>query len=201
MNSLDDSAAIFHYHWDMIALHGADSCLALGWRDRESQLIRFKVLSQIADLNNHSVLDAGCGYGDLYAFLKQQYTQLSNYCGVEQISELLNEAMKRYGQYPDTTFISGNFITSQLPLADYVFANGSLNYASADPEFIFRAIKKLYQSCRLGLGFNLLSDIKADGLLVSYHPQTIYNYCLSISNKVVLKNDYTDDDFTIFMYH
>lgn len=201
MNSLDDSNAIFHYHWDMIALHGADSCYALGWRDKESQLARFNILSQIADLNTHSVLDAGCGYGDLYAFLKQRYAQLAGYYGVEQIPELLNEAAKRYGNYPDTSFISGNFITARVPLTDYVFANGSLNYASTNPEFIFKAISKLYQSCRLGLGFNLLSNIQANDLLVAYHPQAIYDYCLSVTHQVVLKEGYANDDFTLFMYH
>lgn len=201
MSSLTDSAAIFHYHWNMIALHGGDSSYALGWRDRESQLLRFKVLAGIADLDHHSVFDAGCGYGDLYPFLHQTYPRLSSYCGMEQISELLEEAIRRYSDHPDASFISGNFITGQLPLTDYALACGSLNYASNDPEFIFRAIAKLYGSCRLGFGFNLLSDIAPNDLLVAYEPQLIRDYCLSLTKNVQLKNNYTDDDFTIFMYH
>lgn len=55
----------------MIRCYGAKSSLALGWRDHNSQLIRFEVLADIADLNGRSVLDVGCGYADLLPFLSE----------------------------------------------------------------------------------------------------------------------------------
>jgi len=199
MNTSADSEAIFQYHRYMIELHGNQGTAALGWRDLLSQTIRFKALSTIANLNGHSILDAGCGHGDLCSYLLQLYTGFT-YCGVEQIPELLSQASKRYQNQPDVSFIHGDFMNDVLPQADYVIASGSLNYYNADPEFIFKAIFKLYTHCTLGLGFNLLSHVIPNGLIVAYDVNKIMNYCRSLCNNVQLKNDYSDEDFTIFMY-
>jgi SAM-dependent methyltransferase len=199
-DSLKDSSAIFQYHRAMIARHGYQSSLALGWRDMESQLIRFKALSGGIDFNNCTVLDAGCGYADLLPYLLQLYPNLKYYCGIEQIPELLDEAIERYGHRPDTSFISGNFITRQLPVMDYVLACGSLNYTSADPCFIYKAIAKLFTHSNKGIAFNLLRKVQADGLLKAYDPEQILAYCHTLSNNVVFKDDYADEDFTVYLY-
>ena len=199
MNSLADSDSIFRYHRNMILFHGSQSSTALGWRDRESQVIRFKALAEIAGLTNCSVLDAGCGYGDLFTFLDQLYTNLT-YTGIEQIPELFDEAVSRFTNQQQVNFIQGNFNTFNIPVTDYVFASGSLNYKSTTNNYIFKAILKLYESCRLGVAFNLLSHIEPNGLLIAYDPGTIVKYCESLCNRVVIKNDYTDGDFTVFMY-
>ncbi|MES2276292.1 MAG: class I SAM-dependent methyltransferase [Bacteroidota bacterium] len=201
MSSLTDSSAIFHYHRAMIKQHGGQSTYALGWRDEESQLSRFSILAAIDDINGCSVLDAGCGYADLLPYLQTIYPNIGHYCGIEQIPELLDEAIKRYGNLPDVSFISGNFITRNLPVMDYILASGSLNYASSDPQFIFKAIDKLYHNCNKGVAFNLLRTVPVNGLLVAYNPQMIMDYCHLLSDKVILKDGYADEDFTVFMYH
>lgn len=200
MSSLTDSSAIFRYHRDMISMHGNRSSFTLGWRDRQSQLIRFKALASIADLNGRTVLDAGCGYADLFAYLLELYPDLDHYCGIEQIPELLDEAIFRYQHTANSSFISGNFVSRELEISDYVLASGSLNYRSVDPDFIFKTIKKLYNNCRLGLGFNLLRKIESWGLIVSYDPEEILSYCRSLCQNVVFIDDYDEDDFTVFMY-
>jgi len=196
MNSLADSGAIFNYHRGMIAEHGHEHCRALGWVDDYSQTVRFEAMARIADLHGNSVLDAGCGYGDLCAYLKNY----NHYTGVEQIPELLDEAERRYGADNRVSFLPANFMHSKLPLSDYVIACGSLNYRSADPDFIFKAIDRLYQHCKLGLGFNLLRDIPGTGLIVAYDPKAIVAYCHTLTANVVLVDDYDPDDFTVFMY-
>lgn len=200
MYSLTDTASIFRYHKDMIVTYGNNNTHALGWRNPESQSVRFEQLIKIADLNNHSVLDAGCGHGDLCEYLRQVYPQ-SRYFGVEQIPELLDVAIKRYADWPETVFYQGDFLLSDLPVADYVIVCGSLNYRSSDDQFIFKAISKLFAGCRYGLGFNLLSQIAENGLLVTYNMDEIAAYCRTLSKHVVVKNDYSDEDFTILMYH
>lgn len=198
MSSLDDSAAIFSYHRDMLSEHGADSSLALGWLDRQSQLVRFEALTAIANLSGHSILDAGCGYGDLLIFLNQKFIGVS-YTGIEQIPELFEEAVRRNSGYADSNFIPGNFVIMALPGADYVFASGSLNYQSADAGFIYKIIERLYKACRLGLAFNLLCKIPDNGLLIAYSPADIFEYCKSLCEDVELVAGYAEEDFTIFM--
>ena len=199
MNTSADSEAIFQYHRYMIELHGNRGTAALGWRDPLSQTVRFEALSTIANLNGSSILDAGCGHGDLCSYLLQLYSDVT-YCGVEQIPELLSQASHRYRNQPDARFIHADFMNDTLPQADYVMASGSLNYFNTDPEFIFKAIFKLYTHSTLGLGFNLLSHVVPNGLIVAYDADKIMHYCRSLCKNVHLKNDYSDEDFTIFMY-
>jgi SAM-dependent methyltransferase len=199
MDSLADSAAIFSYHHDMLNEHGRGSSLALGWLDKQSQFVRYEALAEIADLSGHSILDAGCGYGDLLPFLNQRFTNIT-YTGIEQIPELLDEAIKRNINNTNGHFIQGNFVVMPLPPADYVFASGSLNYRSADPGFIYKIIEKLYAACRFGLAFNLLCKIPCNGVLVAYEPAHILDYCRSVCDNVALVTGYADEDFTIYMH-
>jgi SAM-dependent methyltransferase len=183
----------------MLTLYGRNSSLALGWLTYADQSDRFKALANIGDMNGKTVLDAGCGYGDLLPYLRSLYDDVS-YTGIEQIPELLAEARNRYGNYPNARFIAGNFMVMEIPEVDYVLASGCLNYRSADPDFIFKSIATLYEAAVVGFGFNLLSNIIPDGLLVAYDQRQIVNYCRDLCNNVKLVTGYADDDFTIYMY-
>jgi len=184
----------------MTADHGSDSSFALGWRNKHDQQVRFKILAGIADLNGKTVMDAGCGHADLYPFLKDRYPQLAHYCGIEQITELADKAILQYGHLPDITFITRNFLHAHLPICDYVLVSGSLNYGSSVNGFIYDAIEKLYSHCTAALGFNLLRYIPADGTLVAYDPDDIVSFCKTLSQNIILKMDYDEADFTIFIY-
>ena len=194
-----DNAAVFRYHRQRIREYGAGSPGALGWHP-EGQQVRFKMLAQIGDLANHSVLDVGCGYADLYPFLKQRFAGVQ-YRGIEQMPELLDVALARYCHCSDISLSSGDFLRSPLPLSDYVLASGSLNYRHRNPDFIYQALEKLFASCRLGLGFNLLSGEPAgSGPLAAYAPAAIVAFCQKLSPNVVLLDGYWEGDFTVFVY-
>ena len=44
----------------------------LGWGSKKSQDLRFKILIDRWNLENKSILDIGCGFGDFYFFLKKK---------------------------------------------------------------------------------------------------------------------------------
>ncbi|WP_143014090.1 hypothetical protein [Mucilaginibacter pineti] len=52
-----------------------------------------------------------------------------------------------------------DFMAGELPLSDYVMVSGSLNYQQNDPDFIYKAISKLFESCTKGFAFNLLRPL------------------------------------------
>lgn len=183
----------------MLSQHGEDDSLALGWRDRHSQLVRFNALATIANLNGKTVLDAGCGDGDLFAFLLERYPGLAAYCGVDFIPEMITAAGSRFTS-PLASFWSVSFMAANLPVYDFVLASGSLNYASADPAYIYKAIGRLFELSRLGLGFNLLRTVACEGLLVAYDPDDIVAYCQTLSDNVVLMANYDAEDFTVLVY-
>lgn len=199
IGQLLDDAAVFRYHRQRIKEYGPGSPGALGWLP-DGQLIRFEVLSQIGDLAHCSVLDVGCGYADLYPFLKQRFAGVQ-YRGIEQMPELLDLARARYGSAPDVTLSTGDFLRTPLPPSDYVLASGSLNYRQRNPHFIYEAIEKLYGSCQRGLGFNLLSWEPADGgPLAAHDPAAIVAFCETLAPGVQLVEGYRAGDFTVFMW-
>lgn len=196
-----DTAAILRYHRQRISEYGPGGPGALGWARTEGQMARFQALTQIGDLAHHSVLDAGCGYADLYPYLRQRYAGVQ-YHGIEHMPELLDVARARYRDAPDITLNGGNFLRDALPAADYVLVSGSLNYRSRDPRFIHQAITTLFGSCRVGLAFNLLSwEPVGGGPLASYDPATILAFCQQLGSRAELLEGYWEGDFTVFVYH
>lgn len=200
MNLLD-TAAIHYYHQSRIRQFGGDASRALGWKTPEGQAARFEALCSIADLSHASVLDAGCGHGDLRAFLNGKFAG-TRYLGIDQIGTFLDIAVERYGHLPDTSFFSGDFSEAELPVTDYILACGALSYRNSDPAFAFNTIKKLFGSCRLGFAFNMLAKVdNPDGILVCYNLQRVLTYCKSLTPDVELKEGYYEDDFTVMMRH
>jgi SAM-dependent methyltransferase len=200
INHLLDTAAIVRFHKLRIEEHGAGSVEALGWASPEGQQARFAALAQIGDLTHCSVLDVGCGHADLYPFLQQRFAGL-RYCGIEQLPELLDVAQARYGDDRHVTLGGGDFLRASLPPADYVLASGALSYRHRNPEFIYQAIEKLYGSCRLGMGFNLLSQLPASGgLLAAYAPSPLVAFCQQLAGRVMLLEGYWPHDFTLHLH-
>ncbi|MGI4867417.1 MAG: class I SAM-dependent methyltransferase [Janthinobacterium lividum] len=196
-----DTAAIFTYHRRRLRQYGPGGPQALGWNHADGQQARFQALTQIGDLTQCSVLDAGCGYADLYPYLRQRYAGV-RYHGIEQMPELLGVAQARYLGAAGITLSSGDFLRDALPATDYVLASGALNYRHRDSRFIYQAIDTLYRSCRVGLGFNLLSwEPAGGGPLAAYDPAIILAYCQQLAPRAELLQGYWEGDFTVFMYH
>ena len=198
--SLLDRAAILKFHRDRIGDFGSGSVEALGWRNLHTQTTRFEALVRIGDLAGRTVLDVGCGHGDLRGFLRANGHDVE-YLGLDHLPELLDVAVERYGDWLRTRFLLGDFSSADLPRTDYVLCSGALSYRQRDPDFIPRVIEKLFRTCRLGLGFNLLrSAAQADGILVAHEPARILEVCRRLTPDVTLSEGYLPDDFTVFLY-
>lgn len=200
MKQLIDRATIQRFHQARLEEYG-DEPEALGWKTPEGQQRRFAVLTEIADLTGCSVLDVGCGHGDLRAYLGARFDGV-RYAGLDHFAPFLDVAVARYGDWPETTFLLGDFWAAPLPRADYVLASGALGYRSSTPDFVFKMIRRLYAACRRGLGFNLLAAVERpeENILAGYPPEPVVAYCRTLTPHLVLRNDYLDDDYTLFLY-
>lgn len=195
-----DKLYIQKFHEDKIEKYGSESAQSLAWFSEEDQLKRFEILAEIGDLNDCSVLDIGCGNGDLCYYLSQYFTNVS-YHGIDMIPAFLDNAIEKTKDFPDTTFYLGDFMQGTLPVVDYILVSGSLNYKNSDSDFIFKAITHLYTHCNMALGFNLLSKtVNPNGILMAYSPKTITDFCKTLSNTVVVKENYVEDDFSVMVY-
>jgi SAM-dependent methyltransferase len=196
-----DNATILHWHRYRMREFGPGTLKALGWRGPESQTARFDVLLKVGDFEGCSVLDVGCGFGDLRGLLHRRGIRCE-YTGIDHMPEFLSEASARYGALPSTRFLLGNFARDTLPKADYVLASGAFGYRSSESDFHLRMIRKLAGTANIALAFNML-DATTFGrheLLIGHDRLQIIAQCRTLSPNVQVIDRYLEDDFTVFLY-
>ena len=185
---------------NQLNIHGENSHAALHWDSKESQLIRFYVLAMIADLNGHSVLDLGCGVGDMYRFFKDENIAV-RYTGWDIAPEMVQAATRKY---PEGSFDVKNILIERtLPFYDYVLASGTMNIKiSGHEEWAFEMVKKMFKIANIGVGFNMLNKKAAieDGTFYAIEPEKMTALCRKITGNIEMRQDYLANDFTIYMY-
>lgn len=199
--NLIEKATVMHYHRHRIAEYMPGNVKALGWRGEHSQQARYAALARVGEIEGRSVLDAGCGHGDLKAYLDRHAGRFE-YIGIDQMPEFIEEAHRRYRHHPATAFYQSDFAAAELPKVDYVFACGAMGYRCADPHFHFELIARLYAAAHRALAFNMLDVARfpAHPLLVGHDRNKVLAFCRMLAPRVELVDGYLDDDFTIFMY-
>ncbi len=195
-----DIATVRAYHSERISRFGEESTEALGWKNTDAQSERFREIAQIGNLNRRTLLDVGCGHGDFYGSVKDNYPELL-YTGLDQEDAFLKIAVTRYGKDPNTKFLRGDFQSCLLPMSDYVICCGGLNYRTSKPDNIYQMINKLFDSCRVGLGLNILKNVDfEDGILMPYSSSKIFDFCRTLTSKIDMKDNQNKNNFTVFVY-
>ncbi len=199
--NLIEKATITHYHRHRLSEYAEGTVRALGWRGLESQVRRFEVLADLGDFSGASILDVGCGTGDLKGFLDQKYPDMT-YIGIDQMPEFIALAQKNYGDATRTEFYQRDFSRIDFPSVDFVLASGALGYRCADPDFFTDMIEKMFNAAKQALAFNMLdaSCFPAHPLLCGHDPDQILRFCKRLSSKVECVRGYLHDDFTVYIY-
>lgn len=140
------------------ALHGA-GVRALGWDTTSHQRARFGRAAELFE--GSSLLDLGCGFGDLYAYLKAKKLAPASYLGVDLMPEFVAEAERRHGR-AGVSFLAADFMNRRLSRkADTVVALGLLNYklgSEADNyAYVRRFLKTAWPLARKRLVFDGIS--------------------------------------------
>jgi len=191
---------LMRFYDEHLQRYGAHDPRALGWRSAHSQQERFKVLAEIGGLRNTSVLDEGCGVGDLYPFLEERFPGIQ-YTGVDINPEAIAMAKEKH---PDAAFVCADFTEYEGGFFDYVLSSGALTFHIDGHEEVYRAhIRKMYELSRIGAAFNVLdaSAITQDEEYAGYVPSELLAYCQTLTPKLTLRHDYSPEDFTIYLYH
>jgi SAM-dependent methyltransferase len=198
--NLIERATILHYHRHREETYTKGTTRALGWKNDDRQLVRYKVLLGIGDLNGCSILDPGCGYGDLLGFLSRDCKGV-NYTGLELVPEFLEEAVQRYSHMANSHFYFGGFSRMALPRVDYVLASGALGYKTDDVTYCLRCLDRFYRTANKGVAFNMLDGAKFSGhpLLTGHDKEMVVAFCRSLCKTVEVMDDYLEDDFTVYL--
>lgn len=193
-----EKATILAFHRDRLQ---GDHLHALGYRASESQLLRFQALLEWGEMSGCSVLDLGCGYGDLRPFLEQHYREFV-YLGVDFLKEFIAAAQDRYGHLPRTQFFQSDFLTAGLPEVDVVIACGSLNYRSANSLHPWQTISRMWEVAQRGVVFNLLdaAHFESDEVLCTYSLDEVLTFCRQLDPQARVVQGYLPDDFTVIMH-
>lgn len=178
-----------------------ESPLALHWTDYRSMAIRFKYLVDELDIEGKSVLDAGCGMGDLLPYL---YSKADNfdYLGVDINPGFIEIAKKRYEGH---RFEVGNPFNGKFGRQfDVVVTSGVMNINVKNWQKHRKTmIKNLLGLSRQALAFNMAGGFQPlphNSLIAYANAQEILDFCRQLSPKVNLRTGYLQDDFTITMF-
>ncbi|HVN66736.1 MAG TPA: class I SAM-dependent methyltransferase, partial [Candidatus Sulfotelmatobacter sp.] len=161
-----DKAAQIAYFEGLLAEHG-DNYKALDWNSPESQRLRFKILKEIFLYGkrsvNLSVLDVGCGFGDLYGYFKTDgllNKHRISYTGYDIAPGILAVAKKKY---PEARFeVKDILLDHHVPKHDYLFCSGTFNIRTTERDehvdFVKEMLFRMYDLCGCGLAVNFLSE-------------------------------------------
>ena len=185
---------------------------ALGWMDKERQYMRFVILSEMGNLNDCSILDIGCGFGDFYEFLKMSGVSVK-YTGYDISLKLIEIDKERH---PEATFEVKDILEgSSNKKFDYVVSSGVLNTRLSDNEEVLkRMIIECFELCNIGVAVNMMSnyvdylavnmmsnyvDYQGESLFY-YSPEKVFTFCKTLTRRVTLRHDYMPYDFTVYFY-
>jgi SAM-dependent methyltransferase len=204
------------YFEELLARHGANY-LALDWNSTKSQRLRFKVLKELfiygKKSSGISLLDVGCGLGDLYGFFKADgllNRNRINYTGCDISPRLVAAAIKKY---PDAKFEVRDIIEERsVPKFDYLICSGVFNICTTDRsehlDFVKEMLFRMYDLCGCGVGVNFLSEggLPAarpeeleSGRYFFFNPEEILNYSRFITTRYIIRHDYHPGDFTLYL--
>ncbi len=173
---------------------------ALLWWDYRSMAIRFRELVSDAPIFGKSIMDAGCGLGDLLPFLYAKSPDF-RYLGVDKKTEFIEIARQRYDGHE---FKVDDPFHKKIGMFDVVLSSGVMN-GNVDNWLAKRKkmIANLFDQTGEVLAFNMAGGFKPppdDSLIAYANPQEIFDFCKSLTPRVVLKTEYLQKDFTIVMF-
>lgn len=175
----------------------------LGW-DKGKQKIRFDILTSQLDLSDKSILDIGCGFGDLNLILAQKYKNYQ-YTGIDIVWELIEKGREIFNQ-KHITFRGGDFLAEKFQTNfDYAIASGIFNFKlkdNANYQYIENVIQKALNLCSVGFAFDFLSDKVDYQYEHTFHssPEKILQIAYKYSRNLILRNDYMPFEFSLFVF-
>jgi SAM-dependent methyltransferase len=175
---------------------------ALGWGKNPRQEVRFGVLGEGALRRpDSSVLDVGCGFADLYDFLRKRGWK-GTYTGIDLVPELLTEARRRHEgldvKESDLAQLGG---TAKY---DFVVASGIFNaklLSGDNPGHILSSIEKMVQLARVAVSVDFLTTYVDFQKPDAWHtdPGWILSQSRKFSRCARLRCDYMPFEFALIL--
>lgn len=162
-----------------------------GWEDKDKRFNFYHLFQITPTFENQSVLDVGCGTGDMVKYLPKN----CKYLGIDIYRPALKIAKV---QFPNHVFKFGNILTFKSKPFDYVLCSGalSINLNGENYNFLEKALTKMWSLCKRGVSFNVLTNERfrnsRKSHLYLYNADKVGKICKKFSDKT--KSLYTPID-------
>jgi SAM-dependent methyltransferase len=198
--SVDEEQRTTAHYRKLMEIHGS-SYLALNWGSEQGQMLRFSVLSEVGNLAGRSVLDVGCGLGDLAGWLERQQID-TEYVGIDLTDKLVEGARRRF---PSKRFVNGSITDPEVlkdEKFDFVVASGMFyTYRNGGQDWLEHAVTRMWQMAGRGVSFNSLSSWAPERDAGEFYanPEKVITFCRTLTPWVRLRHDYHPRDFSVFL--
>lgn len=165
----------------------------------ESQRRKFEVLADVVPLEGKSVLDVGCGFADFSDYLLTRYADVK-YAGLDLSAQMVRNARELH---PQLDIRQMNLLHEDPGRFDIVSANGIFYLLADDAWSLMRAlVTRMYECANEAVSFNSLSTMASDQPAGEFYadPKEVLHFCLTLTPYVVLRHDYLQHDFTVYLY-
>lgn len=175
----------------------------VGYNSTSEQQYMFQNLILGLDSAAYTVLDIGCGRGDLYGFLSDLSGDVFGYNGIDMNPTMADIAKEKYGLDIQT----GMFETAKLSAADWVVASGFFTQRKCETEDadlmkLFADVDRMYELANRAVTFNMLSPINNtihEGFFY-VHPGLIMDMLIEKYQYVNIRHNYSKDVYTVTIY-
>lgn len=183
-----------------------DESILVGYSNINEQILTYGAALTFFNVNQ-SVLDIGCGRGDLFAYIKEQYEDVfldSNYYGIDNNEIILNVGKEKYNisniHLQDFTTFKNNNKYNWVVACNYFLDPLDDQYTR-----LFKSVDKMYNSCTYATAFNVITnqaDVQRDqiALYSIYDAGKILNHLLSTYKKVIVRADYLLGDTMFYVF-
>ncbi|MDX9722626.1 MAG: methyltransferase domain-containing protein [Myxococcota bacterium] len=188
---------------------GNDRAQQVGWESEALQRARFAALLTALPPGRRrerfSLLDIGCGLGELYAYLLEQGLTV-DYFGIDLHQAAIEQAQVRF---PNARFDCVDFLgSSSAQRYDLVLCSGGLSLRFETEQQSWSFIEKMYESSDLAVSFN----VQSARALSAYGPSALRHdfwYCefedlarrlSELGVPMQLRNDLLPSETLVFLY-
>jgi SAM-dependent methyltransferase len=162
--------------------------------------VRYAALCAVTDLGGKRVLEVGCGFGDLGAYIHERHERV-RYRGIDLSPRMVEEGRR---VHPGLDLEVANVLA--LPAAqdyDVVLAQGIFYLLRDDPEARVRAlVERMFALASEAVALTAISTWAAepDPDEFQLDPAVALSIGRSLTKAVVLRHDYHPADLTLYLY-
>lgn len=192
-------------HYEASLRRFGPTARGMDWKDEASQELRFEVLCDGLERSRLSIAEVGCGAGHLVDFLRRRGIR-GSYAGYDLSPAMVEAARARH---PGVVFACHDLLHEPLPERyDLVLCSGVFHVKLDRSEeewrsFVRAMIRRMYQSCRRSIAFNLMSDqvdYRNPDLFYSSAAETLSFCQRELSRNVRLCHDYPLYEYTVHVH-